>query len=160
MDNEIITAQQVVDIVLDGASFDKSLLNKHILKSQRKYIKPALGEDFYEEVIGMVDGTKSDDYNTLIDDYISPCLARFVLFEASPFIRTNATSAGFVVNRTEFAEQSDKGDYGSLRSALLSDAEWYRTQLLEYLIDNEETFPLFENCDIVSRRNRPGIILE
>jgi hypothetical protein len=159
MENQIITAQQVVDIVLSSASFDVALIERHIPISQRKYIKPTLGEDFYDEVIGMVDGTKSDIYNTLFNDYLTPCLAWFVMAEALPFIRTNITSAGVVTNRTEFAEQSDKSDYGSLRSSLISNAEWLRKEMTDYLVDNEDEFPLFENCEYKTR-NRPGIILE
>lgn len=159
MEDQIITSQQVVEIVLSGASFDVALLDRHIPISQRKYIKTALGEDFYDEIIGMVDGTKSDIYNTLINDYITPCLAWFVMFEALPFVRTNITSAGVMNNRSEFSEQSDKSDYGALRSSLLSNAEWYRKEMTDYLIDNEDTFTLFENCTYTTR-NRPGIILE
>lgn len=159
MENQIVTSQQVVEIVLSGASFDVALLDRHIPISQRKYLKPALGEDFYEEITGMMDGTKSDDYNNLINDYIAPCLAWFVMFEALPFIRTNITSAGVVNNRTEFADQSDKSDYGALRSSLLSNAEWYRKEMTDFLKDNDETFTLFEDCTYTTR-NRPGIILE
>ena len=166
MDNAVITAQQVVNIVLSGASFDVSLLSQHIIKSQRKYLKTALGDDFYDQIValmdgttGMMNGTATSDYTNLLADYIKPTISRFVMFEALPMIRTNISSAGVVVNRTEFADQSDKADYGSLRSSLLSDAEWYRTQMVDFLVDNEDIFTLFENCDY-KKRNRPGIILE
>jgi hypothetical protein len=147
--------------VLNGASFDEALIEPHIIKSQIKYIKDSIGEDLYDDLVESYDTTATVTLAelNLIQDYIQPALARFVTFEALPFIRQNITSAGVVLNNPEFSDQSSSADFGMLRSAILSDAEFYRNLLVEYLKDNETDWPLFENCDY-KKRSRPGIIIE
>lgn len=159
--NKLITSAQVISIVLNGASFDEALIEPHIVKCQIKYIKDSLGKDFYDDLVESYDttATVTTDELALIEDYIQPSLARFVMFEALPFIRQNITSAGVVLNTTEFSDQSSSADFGMLRSAVISDAEFYRNLLVQYLKDNSSDWPLYES-QTYTKRNRPGIILE
>jgi len=159
---ELISSAQVIAQVIPNASFDQSLLDQRILKTQRQYVRPLISEDFYEELQTQVAGGSLTPANeTLLENYIQPMLAHYILYEALPSIRNNVTSSGVMDAQSDFAIPSTRSDFAALRNQILSDAEVWRGEVLLFIKDEQEAdssaYPLFTNKD-KNTYNKYGII--
>ncbi|ANS03585.1 hypothetical protein [uncultured Mediterranean phage uvDeep-CGR2-KM21-C345] len=157
---EIMTTTEVLDKIPNN-DFDPALVEKYIIKAQRKYIRSLLGEDFYEEILTQTAAASlSSDNSGLVTNYIKPCLAYYVIYESLPQIKNNISSSGVMELDHEFANAANRGDYGALRSQILTDADDWRAEVIKYIEDTQESdsskFPLWEKKD--NYQNKYGII--
>ena len=157
---EIMTATEVLDKIPNN-DFDPSLVEKYIIKAQRKFIRPLLGDDFYDELLTQTAGASlTSDNSTLVTNYIKPCLAYFTIAEAFPQIKNNITSGGIVTLDQEFSNPSSRGDYAALRSQMYTDAEDWRAEVIKFIKDTQEDdsskYPLYAKKD--NYQNRYGFI--
>ena len=61
---------------------DVKFLRSTIYDAQRDYIKPILGSDLYDKIESDISGsTLTGDYLTLVNDYVSESLLKWVIFE-------------------------------------------------------------------------------
>ena len=153
-EGKFMTAGQVRSEVIPNEDFDESLINTKILLVQRKYLRDLLGEDFYIEIYTQNDATPStltSDNTTLLDDYIKPMLAHYVVYECFPQIRNNITSSGIVTLDHEFTSPANKGDYAALRNQILAHADDLRAELIHFIKkqqeDDSSKYPLYERKD-------------
>jgi len=141
---EIITAQEVRELVVTDVSFDPIYFEKYILLAQTKYIKPALGKDFYNDYVANF-GALPVEYQTLKDNFIDKALAFYVVYEAFTEIRDKLTNQGVMHNRSEFTEQTPSFDFGALKSTYNYNGNFWIAEMIEYIIDNQTDYPLFSN---------------
>ena len=142
--HELISVAQVKTEVIDAAQFDTELLKRHILDSQRHYMKQSLGKDLYELLLEQnKDGNLTAVNSTLLLDYIRPSLAWYTVWEASPYMRVNITSAGFMINFDDQAEQADFRDFDLIRKQILARADLLRRVMLDFIKDNLTDYPDF-----------------
>lgn len=137
IDTEFVsTAEVISNAVINSDDFDPELVGKFILPSQRQYIKPLLGDDYYEEFL---DGSAVSAEDTeLMDKFIKPTLSWYTLYESLPFIRRNITAAGIMINNTEFSEQTNGKDYDYIRKDVLRKAEMWEKELKAYVEDTQD----------------------
>lgn len=148
---EIITVDEVKSATIPDTNFDTSLLSRYIFIAQSRYIKPVLGDDFYEEMVEQVDGsTLTADNTALLDDWIKPALAYFVTYLALPQIRNEITEKGIMNNSSETSDASSTGDYASLRSSMLDLAQVHTNNITTFVNsaqdDDSTKYPLFGDC--------------
>lgn len=149
---EIITSTEVRDHVINSVQFDVALLENRIINYQRKYVRKVLGKDFYDEILDQVENTTLTSDNTiLLDSYIKPMLAHYIVFEEMPYLRTQIGSLGARNPLDDLSGQADDQDYGLLRRRLSSDADLMKQNLIQYITDEQDNdsskYPLFEGCD-------------
>lgn len=159
MATEIITPAEVKTLAITDISFDETYFEKYIDIAQRLYVKPALGKDLYNDYLAQF-GALPAEYLTLKNEYIDKMLSFYVVYEAFPEIRDKLTNQGIMHNGTEFSEQTPSIDYAALRSVYMRNGNFWQAELVEFLIDNSSTYPLFENCpDEVRTSNNKGFFL-
>ena len=153
-EGKFMTAGQVRSEVIPNEDFDESLINNKILLVQRKYLRDLLGEDFYEEIYTQNDShpsTLTADNTTLLNDYIKPMLAHYVVYECFPQIKSNITSSGIVTLDHEFSSPASREDYAALRNQILAHADDLRAELIYYIKNQQEAdsskFPLYDKKD-------------
>lgn len=153
-EGKFMTAGQVRSEVIPNEDFDEALINNKILMVQRKYLRDLLGEDFYIELYTQNDAspqTLTSDNTTLLDDYIKPMLAHYVVYECFPSIRSNITSSGIVTLDQEFTNPSSREDYAALRNQILAHADDLRAELIYFIKkqqeDDSSKYPLYERKD-------------
>ena len=149
---EIITSTEVRDAVINSVQFDVALLENRIINYQRKYVRKVLGKDFYDEILTQVEGASlTADNNTLLESYIKPMLAHYIVFEEMPYLRSQIGSLGARNPLDDLSGQADDQDYGLLRRRLSSDADLMKQNLIQYIKDEQEDdsskYPLFEGCE-------------
>ena len=157
---KIITAQTVRELVVTDISFDETYFDKYIELAQAKYLKPALGKEFYNNYLLQVH-TLSAPYQILKDEYIDKLLSYYIVYEAFPEVRDKLTNQGVMHNRSEFTEQTPSFDYGQLRSTYNYNGNFWINEMIEYILENPTNYPLFgEDCSSENlNSNNKGFII-
>ena len=157
---EVITAQTVRELVVTDISFDHSYFDKYIELAQAKYLKPALGKEFYNSYLAQ-SPTFSTANGILKDNFIDKLLSYYIVYEAFPEVRDKLTNQGIMHNRSEFTEQTPSFDYGQLRSTYNYNGNFWVNEMIEYILDNPTDYPLFGhdcNVDELNSNNKGFII--
>lgn len=87
----LITAAEVITAAFNRSIGTELILDSVIEAAEWKYIRPALTENLYDEVVADPAGA---NYTTLVDDYLQPCLAQFVKYMAYDEIIIKVTDLG------------------------------------------------------------------
>lgn len=146
---EIITATEVKQLAMPTVNFDESLLERFILPCQRYWIKPLLGLDYYNQILTEVENTATvtAEDTTLIEDYIKPALAYYVLYDAFPQIRVDITSKGIMIGNSETSTPASARDSEFTRRGVLSMAEKWVKALKDFIAEtrdsNSSAYPLY-----------------
>lgn len=137
---EIITIAEVESNALKTATFDDALIEDFILPAQRHYLKPFLGSDYYDEILTQVENTSlTSDNSTLLNDWIKPMLAYYIVYDAFPSIRANVTSRGIMINESETSVAASSSDFAMLRQNYLSMAERWKKDCEDYINDVKDS---------------------
>ena len=95
--------------------------------------------------------TLTADNTTLLNDYIKPMLAHYVVYECFPIIRNNITSSGIVSLDHEFTSPANREDYAALRSQILAHGDDFRAELIHFIKKQKEAdsskYPLYNKID-------------
>jgi hypothetical protein len=162
---EIITAQEVMDFTTLDLGFDIDYFTNYILSTQRKYVKGLLGKDYYDEILTQVAAASLTADNTIIvDDFLKPMLAHYVIFEVMPAVRTQFVNQGAMSNDTEFSDSASSFDYSGMRNFFSSEGDLWKYQTDDYIKDAKKDdstkYPLYQNCDDnLPQTNKRGFIL-
>jgi hypothetical protein len=146
---ELITSTEVKSLAGLFNSFDSSYFNKYIISTQTKYLRNAIGKEYYDELQTEFDSTSgySVDNSSLVENYVKPMLAHFVVYEVYDKIHNQLTNQGVMNNDTEFSRQGGSFEYSQSKNFYISQGEELREQMIQYIKDERETdsdkYPLF-----------------
>lgn len=159
---EIITTTEVIELALTQKKVDPVLLDNDILPAQREYIKKFLGVEFYDEILTQVDAASLTPDNTeLLEDYLKPMLAHFVVYVAFPHIQLEIGSKGVMKNISETSEPASNREAANLRNNFDYKGNLWRNDATEFIRESKEAdptkFPLF-NKKTNSQNTKTGPI--
>ena len=166
--NNFVTASEVVANAFTNQATDTALISDSILDiAELAHIKPELGLDFYEELKTQNhNGTLTTPNQTLVTHFLKPALYWYVRFEVMNEIQYNTTSAGLVVNVSEFSSPANVEQFNQMKSDTFRKAKVFLEDMLAYIRhqDQQRQYPLFgqdgdssmPDTDIASKLN--GII--
>lgn len=122
------------------------IINVSIAKAQTKYILPAMGKVLYDYMIDNIaqnDGpsTLPVDYIELLEDYITPALTAWALYESIIGISFKFQNKGVGRQNDQFQQSSTLDELIYLRGEYRNDAEWAQKRLQKYLSANSDKFP-------------------
>jgi hypothetical protein len=163
LDTKIITAVQVKSLAVFDLGFDESYFTNYILTTQRKYIKPVLGDDLYDQILTEIDATTiSADNAILLDSFINIMLAHYVVYVCYSKVHIQLTNQGSMLNDTEFSNQGKSGDYAQSRDFYISMADDVKVTMIDYIKEAKKAdktkYPLFNDCAEIPQVNKRGII--
>ena len=119
---------------------DADLINKMIIKAQDMNIQSVLGQRLYKKLLNDCPSF-SGDYLTLVKDYIQPALAEWLLYHILPFINYKLTNKAVSTKNSDNSNPSGIEDLKWLRSQIRDNAEFYSERIIDYIKDNETSFP-------------------
>jgi len=160
---QLLTNDEVREYAIAKSSFDSDKFKPHIIPAQLEFIKPFLGKDLFDELI---EETEAEDISTanetLLNDYIKPALAWFVVHKTLPFLHADISNVGVQINSTEYSNSGTDKQRADLSSVCLDNGNAILEACKEYLEDNEGTYPLYDNADDIedSQEIIGGIILD
>jgi hypothetical protein len=166
--NKFVTASEVISTSFTNQATDTALISDAILEiAELAHIKPELGLDMFEELKTQNhNGTLTTANSDLLTHYLKPALCWFVRFEVMNEIQYNTTSAGLVVNVSDFSTPANVEQFNQMKSdtfrkakVLLDDMIAYIThqdQVNNYLLYGKDGDSSMPDTDIASKMN--GII--
>ena len=128
-----------------GGSVDDNLIMPYILLAQDMNILPVLGTDLYEKLKSDVQGgSLTGAYKTLVETYIQPALVQFAFSTLAPYLRLRFSNNSVVVmGATEQSSSATYDDIKPLMYTATDAAEFYRQRLIDYIRNNQSSFPEF-----------------
>lgn len=121
---------------------DGETIRPFIVLSMDKYILTTVGTALYNKLITDVKAnTLTGNYLTLMQLYIQPTLAQYVMYEALPFINWQITNKAVVTKNSENSTASNKEDIIFLQAKIFDNANFYAQRFINYLRANYTLFP-------------------
>lgn len=161
---QLISANEVVKYCIPNKNFDQALIKTSYIESaELQHIKPVLTKDFWNEIYTQYRSDSLSQVNlALVNDYIKPALAFYVLHIASPFMMVQHTSAGIQINNTEFSTSASRDNRADVETALLKIADSFVDRLKNYIENNLTLFPLYDQGSNIDNNTslKGGIILD
>jgi len=166
--NKFVTASEVISTAFTNQATDTALISDAILEiAELAHIKPELGLDMYEELKTQNhNGTLTDANSDLLTHYLKPALCWFARFEVMNEIQYNTTSAGLVINTSDFSNPASVEQFNQMKSDTFRKAQVLLDDMIAYITheDQVNTYPLYgkdgdssmPDTDIASKMN--GII--
>lgn len=166
--NNFVTASEVIANAFTNQATDTALISDSILDiAELAHIKPELGLDFYEELKTQNhNSTLTTDNQALMTHYLKPALYWFTRFEVMNEIQYNTTSAGLVVNVSEFSNPANVEQFNQMKSDTYRKAKVFLDDMIAFITHQDQVnkFPLYgadgdssmPDQDIASKLN--GII--
>ena len=153
-ETKIITEQEIKNWTDISNNVQSSSLAFAITISQDLYVRTALGEKLYEELVGQVANNTLTALNTTLlngNDRlfrgIKPGLAWWIAYESYTYLHSKISPTGIQSKSTEQAVSIDSRSLEIRKNMAKKKAEYYIDQLICYLRDNESDYPLFRDSD-------------
>lgn len=161
---EMMTSTEVSEQAINDTYFDTAYFDKYILTSQRKYVKSVLGVDYYNELLTEIEGNSLTADNTIIvDDFIKPMLAHYIVYEVYSKVHTQLTNQGAMENDTEYSDQAKSFEYSQSRDFYINKADFWKKDMIDYIKEAKDSdsskFPLYDDCENPPQVNKKGFIL-
>lgn len=121
---------------------DDDLLNPYIFKAQETHIQQILGTNLYNRIMNdVITNNVVNQYATLLNDYITPCLIEYAFYEVMPFISLKITNKTIGRGNAEYLAEGDLSDLKYLRQTVRDLAEFYGQRIIGYLRQYSNQFP-------------------
>jgi hypothetical protein len=135
----LITAAEVVATAMTNANMDKSIIDDNIiLIAEITHLKQDLGDYFWGELRQrQQNDALAPMEETLLGNYIKPCLALYVKYEVLNDMQYNTTSSGVVTNDDDWSDPVDGSEMSILKEDTFRKAEILRKDMMDWLNDSD-----------------------
>lgn len=141
-----ISEQALKDNSIINENVDMKLLLPTIKLAQEKYILPILGTGLYNEIKTQITNSTLTVLNeTLLDDYIQPCMVWWIMAEAPMPLTYKFMNKSVATRSSENAQPASLNDILKLEERFKDNAEWYSQRITNYLLANIQQYPLYSN---------------
>lgn len=139
----LITPEEVLNIVLGTSSTLRAedVPEYTILAAQRRYLRPVLGEKFYEQLVAE---NPSEELQKFANGYLKTPLALYVVAILLPTIASQVGATGVVRLSGEKFDAVDSHTLRRLVRRLRSDADALLDGATSHLNDNAALFPDYD----------------
>jgi hypothetical protein len=138
--NKFVTASEVISTSFTNQATDTALISDAILEiAELAHIKPELGLDMFEELKTQNhNGTLTTANSDLLTHYLKPALCWFVRFEVMNEIQYNTTSAGLVVNVSDFSTPANVEQFNQMKSDTFRKAKVLLDDMIAYITHQDQ----------------------
>ena len=137
-----ISEDKLKDSTAINGNVDVDFLLPYIRVSQKIYVETKLGTDLYDKLAAEITaGTLAGAYKTLVDDYIGDMLVQWAFFECIPWLRFKVQNGNIYSKTSETGTALSDTEASLLREEVRNTAEYYTERLVDYLCNNNSSFP-------------------
>jgi hypothetical protein len=148
----LLTTTEVVTLAFNDKNFlPAKILDSHLEVAHEGFLRPALGDTFYEELIA---ATPTGVNKTFVDNYLKKPLAWYVKYVVLPEIMVHISNTGFAVVQPQGTIAVTDKQAGNLREQAKTNADILLRKALDYLDDNASTYPTYEAGEAVRETTR------
>lgn len=142
----LIKVQQIKDRTALHSNVDEKIIKPDIKYAQDAYILPMLGTALMNKLQNDIDGAGvSGNYETLLNDYIVDALVYHTLAESPMMLSFQVYNKGVVRKTGDNTETANVNEVIQLSDKYRKRAEYYTQRLADYLLENHELFPEYDN---------------
>lgn len=127
-------------------NFELEDITPSVKQAANKYIIPAIGRDFYNELVTANEGTPDEKQKKAIE-HTQAALANYAYFLYVPVGFVQIGNAGIQEANTESASAARQWVTYDLKKALLEAGDIALDVLLEFLEKNADEYPAWKNSD-------------
>jgi hypothetical protein len=143
-----ISESYLKDSTLLHENIDFKYLRPVIIMCQDIYVQPKLGSTLYDEIkTQIINSTLTVANQTLLDDYIQPCLRYWIESEAPTAISYKFLNKGLMQQSSENASTSSLDEINFISQKYRDKAEWYTERLVRFLCENASDYPAYQSPD-------------
>lgn len=140
-----ISEQYIKDTSYIDENVDIKLLRSTILETQDFRILPILGSAFYFSLKDTAAASWSATDRTFVNTYVAPALKYWVLHDGALTLQYKIMNKAIVKRDSENATPIDTSELDRLMDYFKIRAEFYSERITKYLLENNTTFPLFDD---------------
>lgn len=127
-------------------TYDRKQLREIIWDSQELYLLPILGTALYEELKTQIRANTLTLLNITLLEKINPVLKWRTLADGATVFTYKIRNKGIVTQSSDNAQPASLADLNFLVTDFTNKYEAYAKRLMNYLIENSTSFPLYENA--------------
>ena len=132
-------------------NFDYTDIMPYVEISERLWVIPAIGRDFYDELDEQVrtDTLTEENAALLTEGGLWMYLSYATVLQALPFLWIHISSVGLTQGFSDNSKSAELKDLTLLQTSLRSTVEFLKEQVIKYLCERSDYFPLFDTkqCD-------------
>ena len=149
-----ISEQYVKNTTLIDENVDMRLILPSISDVQELRIHPILGTPMYEDIKAKITaGTLTADEINLLDNYVAPAMAKWVMYECSASMLFKYRNKSVATKSSENSQPVSYQDLQFLRDEWKNKAEEREARLINFLCDNDNLFTKYkEHSDDLNPR--------
>jgi hypothetical protein len=142
----IITPAILKELTGISGNVDEKLIYPEIKAAQDLHIMPICGTALFNKIITDIAATSlAGVYLTLVDDYLIPALANYVMSELPDGVNYQFTNKGVIGKTSDNSERPSMSDLYAVVSKYKNRAEHYRQRAIKYLQQNRISFTEYLN---------------
>lgn len=135
-----------------STNVDSHLIAPYFKQSEDLYIRPLLGIPLFDTLKAKIANNTLDVIETkLIEDWLKPCCAHFLLYQVFPFIHEKIMNKGIVNKTSEQSTPVAETTIRALRAEIQNTADFYKKGVYDYIVANKDNFPDFYDVECNSR---------
>lgn len=143
----LLTTTEVVALAFNDKNFlPAKILDSHLEVAHEGFLRPALGDTFYEELIA---STPIGANKTFVDGYLKKPLAWYVKYVILPEIMVHVSNTGMSIVQPQGTIAVTDKQAGNLREQAKTNAEILLRKALDYLDDHATSYPNYEAGEAV-----------
>lgn len=139
---KLISESKLKELSIINGNVDSKLIGPMITEVQEMHILPILGTGLYKEIGSQVPSLSALN-KTLVDDYVIPCMIKYIQHEACIDLNFKLTNANVSTKNTDESSPVDLDTSFRLADRFKNKAEWYAERITLYLRANQSLYPLF-----------------
>lgn len=143
----LISVQTIKDKSPVHKNMDDTLIFPEIKIAQDQHIVSAIGQCLMDRLQeGIENSDLTADEEALIDNYIADALVQFTLAGLPLTSMYQFFTKGVLSRTADNTQLPTLNDMIELSQRYQNRAQWYRERLINYLKDNKELYPLYDEC--------------
>jgi hypothetical protein len=143
----MIDVQWVKDNSPIDDNVDPKLLRNAMRTSQDGYIRDLIGSGLYDEILTQINAsTLSANNQTLINQYIAPCLLHYIISEATVPMTFKFMNKSISTRTSDNSNPIDIDQLTTIANHYKNKAEYYANRLTAHLMEYSTTYPLYLNA--------------
>lgn len=147
LNNTLINEKYLKLFAVLPLNFDTTETENFVKLSEVIWVKPLIGDDFYDELLDQVENnTLTPENGTALVEAIYPYLAMAVCLEALPSLAYRVTAVGVVKNSSDNSQSIELKELSYYESFLRRQVEARKDYCKKWLCEHRESFPLLNCC--------------
>ena len=141
-----ISEETLLDNSIINENVSYTQIRPTVIKVQEMRIQPIVGSPLYGELVTqVVSGSTSALNQTLLEDYIQPAMIQWLYYELPMVLAFKYMNKGMVRRTSEESSQMSMEEITRLTDKVKNDAEWYSERITRYLMENRNSYPLWNS---------------